>query len=115
MITRVGSNRRPITIVTGGSRGIGAATAVHLARSGHDVVVNYRRNQEGAERVVHDVEAAGARAVAVQADVAVEADVERLFASAQQAFGPATGLVNNAGATLHLGDLAETPSPSSAR
>ena len=106
---RVDPDRRPITIVTGGGRGIGAATAVHLARGGHDVVVNYRRNQEAAEWVVREVETAGARAVAVQADVAVETDVERLFAIACDALGPVTGLVNNAGATLHLGDLAETP------
>jgi NAD(P)-dependent dehydrogenase (short-subunit alcohol dehydrogenase family) len=105
----VDANRRPITIVTGGGRGIGAATALHLARSGHDVVVNYRRNHQTAERVVHEVETVGARAVAVQADVTVEEDVERLFATAQEALGPVTGLVNNAGATLHLGDLADTP------
>ncbi len=103
------ANRRPTTIVTGGSRGIGAATALHLARCGHDVVVNYRSNQEAAERVVREAEASGGRAVAVQADVAVEEDVERLFATAQDALGPVTGLVNNAGATLHIGDLADTP------
>lgn len=103
------ANRRPTTIVTGGSRGIGAATALLLARCGHDVVVNYRSNQEAAERVVREAEASGGRAVAVQADVAVEEDVERLFATAQDALGPVTGLVNNAGATLHIGDLADTP------
>jgi NAD(P)-dependent dehydrogenase (short-subunit alcohol dehydrogenase family) len=101
--------RRPITIVTGGSRGIGAATAVHLARSGHDVVVNYRSNQEAAERVVHAVEDAGGRGVAVQGDVTSEADVERIFTVALDTLGPVTGLVNNAGATLHIGDLADTP------
>src|ERR1700722_7685876 len=79
---RVDTNRRPITIVTGGGRGIGAATALHLARSGHDVVVNYRRNHEAAEGVVREAEAAGARAVAVQADVTREDEVERLFATA---------------------------------
>jgi glucose 1-dehydrogenase len=105
----VDANRRPVTIVTGGSRGIGAATAVHLAQRGHDVVVNYRRDQDAAERVLREVESAGARAVAVRADVTVEADVERLFASAQEALGAVTGLVNNAGATLHLGELVDTP------
>ncbi len=103
------TNRRPITIVTGGGRGIGAATALHLARSGHDVVVNYRRNHEAAEGVVRAAEAAGARAVAVQGDVNSEEGVEQLFATARDALGPVTGLVNNAGATLHLGDLADTP------
>jgi NAD(P)-dependent dehydrogenase (short-subunit alcohol dehydrogenase family) len=82
---------------------------VHLARNGHDVVVNYRTNREAAERTVHDVEAAGARGVAVQGDVTAEEDVERLFATAQEVLGPVTGLVNNAGATLHIGDLADTP------
>jgi glucose 1-dehydrogenase len=101
--------RRPVTIVTGGGRGIGAATAVHLARRGHDVVVNYRRRQEAAERVVHDIETAGARGLAVQADVTEEEDIERLFATAEEALGPVTGLVSNAGATLHIGDLAATP------
>jgi NAD(P)-dependent dehydrogenase (short-subunit alcohol dehydrogenase family) len=100
---------RPITIVTGGGRGIGAATAVHLAGNGHDVVVNYRRNQEAAEGVVRKAESTGARAVAVQADVTVEHDVDRLFGIAHDALGPVTGLVNNAGATLHLGELADTP------
>ena len=59
--------------------------------------------------MLREVESAGARAVAVRADVTVEEDVERLFAAAQEALGPVTGLVNNAGATLHLGELAETP------
>ncbi len=103
------TNRRPITIVTGGGRGIGAATALRLARSGHDIVVNYRRNHEAAEAIVREAEAAGARAVALQCDVSNDEGVERLFATAREALGPVTGLVNNAGATLHLGDLADTP------
>ncbi len=73
------------------------------------MVVNYRRDDDAAERVVRDIEAVGARAVAVRADVTLEEDVERLFATAQEALGPVTGLVNNAGATLHLGELADTP------
>jgi NAD(P)-dependent dehydrogenase (short-subunit alcohol dehydrogenase family) len=100
---------RPVTVVTGGGRGIGAATAVHLARNGHDVIVNYRRNQAAAERIVESAQAAGVRAVAVSGDVASEEDVDRLFTIAQETLGAVTGLVNNAGATLHIGDLADTP------
>jgi glucose 1-dehydrogenase len=101
--------QRPVTVVTGGGRGIGAATVLHLARSGHDVVVNYRRDRDAAERVVAAAHATGARALVVQGDVTSENDVERLFAEAEAALGPVTGLVNNAGATLHIADLADTP------
>jgi glucose 1-dehydrogenase len=101
--------RRPITIVTGAGRGIGAATALHLARSGHDVAVNYLRDHVAARQVVDAAQASGARAVAIQADVTREDDVMRLFATAHETLGPVDGLVNNAGATLHIGDLADTP------
>ena len=99
---------RPLTIVTGGGRGIGAATAVHLAGLGHDVVVGYLADGEAAEGVAAAVRAAGARSVAVPGDVADEDDVDRLFAVAA-GLGTVTGLVNNAGLTAHLGDLADTP------
>ena len=99
---------RPVTLVTGGSRGIGATTAVHLAHRGHDVAVGWLSDGAAAERVVAAVRSAGARALAVQGDVADEADVERLFAAASE-LGPVTGLVNNAGLTAHVGDLADTP------
>jgi glucose 1-dehydrogenase len=105
---RVSGEQRPVTVVTGGGRGIGAATVLHLARSGHDVVVNYRRDRVSAERVVAAAHAAGSRALAVRGDVTSEDDVDQLFADAA-AFGRVTGLVNNAGATLHIGDLADTP------
>ena len=68
-----------VLIVTGASRGIGAATARLAAQRGYDVCVNYLGNAEGAQAVVRDVESAGRRAVAVQGDVAREDDVERLF------------------------------------
>jgi len=84
-------------IVTGGSRGIGAATARLAAERGHAVCVNYRRNRAAAEAVVDDIRAGGGRALAVAADVASEADVERLFATAADELGPVTALVNNAG------------------
>ncbi len=94
--------------MTGGGRGIGAATAVHLARVGHDVAVNYRRDRDAAQAVVKRVEAAGGRAISVKADVTSDSDVERLFAETRSTLGPVTGFVNNAGATLHIGDLADT-------
>jgi len=106
---RVDSAPRPITIITGGGRGIGAATAVHLARLGHDVVVNYRSDEGAALAVVRLVEAEGGRGLSIRADVTSEEDVERLFAVTRSELGPVTGLVNNAGATLHIGDLADTP------
>ncbi|MFZ0178722.1 MAG: SDR family oxidoreductase [Candidatus Dormiibacterota bacterium] len=101
--------RRPITIVTGAGRGIGAATALHLARIGHDLTVNYRQDRAAADRVVAMAQGSGARAIAVQADVTQEDDVARLFAMTHESLGPADCLVNNAGATLHIGDLADTP------
>ncbi|MFI8193672.1 SDR family NAD(P)-dependent oxidoreductase [Streptomyces sp. NPDC085946] len=99
---------RPVTVVTGGSRGIGAATCLRLAADGHDVVVGHVRDATAARAVVDGVRAAGARAVAVRADTSDEADVERLFATAEREPGPVTGLVNNAGVTGPLGRLADT-------
>ena len=98
----------PLTIVTGGGRGIGAATVLHLARAGHDVVVNYRRRSDDAEAVVATAREIGVRAVAVAADVVDPSDVDTLFAAAAH-LGPVTGLVNSAGLTKHIGDLADTP------
>lgn len=86
-----------VTIVTGGSRGIGAATAKLLASEGHAVCVNYVRDEKAANAVVSEIETAGGRAVAIKADTAVEADVIALFEQTEKAFGPVTGLVNNAG------------------
>ncbi len=84
-------------IVTGGSRGIGAATARLAAARGYDVCLSYANRADVARSVVKDCEAQGVRAVAVQADVAVEPDVLRLFAVAQDELGAPGVLVNNAG------------------
>jgi glucose 1-dehydrogenase len=100
--------RSRVTVVTGGGRGIGAATVHRLARDGHDVVVGHRTDTAAAERVAAAARDLGRRAVAVRADVADPDDVEALFARAAE-LGPVTGLVANAGLTLHLGDLADTP------
>jgi len=86
-----------VLIVTGASRGIGAATARLAGARGYAVCVNYVRNRDAAEQVVRDIETAGGRAVAVAADVSREADVVRLFQTAAEALGPPCGLVNNAG------------------
>jgi NAD(P)-dependent dehydrogenase (short-subunit alcohol dehydrogenase family) len=86
-----------VVLVTGGSRGIGAATARRAARGGDAVCVNYRGDRAAAERVVVDITAAGGRAIAVQADVAVEEDVIRLFDVCERSLGRITALVNNAG------------------
>jgi len=86
-----------VAVVTGASKGIGASIAQHLAAEGAAVVVNYATSKEGADRVVAEVERRGGRAVAVQADVARRADIQRLFAEAKRAFGRVDVLVNNAG------------------
>jgi NAD(P)-dependent dehydrogenase (short-subunit alcohol dehydrogenase family) len=86
-----------IVLITGGGRGIGAATA-HLAASrGYAVCVNYRANQTAARAVVQNITMGGGRAIAVQADVGIEADVMRLFETCDKALGTLTALVNNAG------------------
>ncbi|MFE2497927.1 SDR family NAD(P)-dependent oxidoreductase [Streptomyces scopuliridis] len=98
---------RPVTIVTGGSRGIGAATCVRLAAGGHDLALGYVSNDAAAEETAAAVRATGARCVTVRVDTSEEADVERLFDTAAAELGPVTGLVNNAGVTGPLGRLAD--------
>ncbi len=97
-MTDTASSRR-VAVVTGGSRGIGRATAIALGAAGCAVCVNYRAQAEAAEEVVATVRAAGGHAVAVGADVAKREDVDSLFRQAQEALGPVEILVNNAGIT----------------
>ena len=89
----------PVLLVTGGGRGIGAATAKLAAARGYAVAVNYKSDAKAAERVVAEIAKAGGQAVAIQGDMGREADVERVFASIDQSLGRLTHLVYNAGIT----------------
>ena len=91
------SNSRPLMLITGGSRGIGAATATLAAKRGYNVAFSYRRNEAQATAVVAQCEENGARAVAIQADVSDEAAVERLFNQSREQFGPPQSVIVNAG------------------
>src|SRR5881392_3502219 len=86
-----------VAVVTGASKGIGASIALHLAAEGAAVVVNYSSSREGADRVVGEIVGNGGRAIAVQANLAKEGDVKRLFDESTKVFGPIDILVNNAG------------------
>jgi 3-oxoacyl-[acyl-carrier protein] reductase len=98
-----------VAVVTGASKGIGAAIAKQLGENGAAVVVNYASSKAGADKVVGEITAAGGKAVAVQGDVAKKADVEKLFAETKKAFGRLDILVNNAGIYEFspLGDITE--------
>src|SRR5438128_9627596 len=86
-----------VAVVTGASKGIGAAIAKALAEEGASVVVNYSSSKQDAERVVAEISTRGGRAIAVQSDVAKPPHVERLFSEAKRSFGRVDILVNNAG------------------
>ena len=98
-----------VAVVTGASKGIGASIAEHLAAEGASVVVNYSSSKEGADRVVAEIVKKGGKAVAVQGDVSKTADVQRIFAETQKAFGTLDVLVNNAGVYefAALGEITE--------
>ncbi len=100
-------SRRPVVLITGGSRGIGASVAQLAASRGYDVAITYRSEREAAERVVEACRASGAGAMALQGDVAVEADVIRVFDEAEAALGRVSHVVNNAGVTGQSSQLAD--------
>ena len=96
----------PVTVITGGSRGIGAATARRLAATGHDIAIAYRRDHDAAQAVLADIHATGRRGIAVPADTTDPDHVQRLFDTAAD-LGPLTGLVNNAGITSPIGPFTD--------
>ncbi|MBB3020535.1 NAD(P)-dependent dehydrogenase (short-subunit alcohol dehydrogenase family) [Microvirga lupini] len=102
------TSHRPVVLITGGSRGIGAAVAQLAAERGYDVAITYRAEHGAAEQVLAACRRAGAKAVACRGDVAVEADVIRLFDEAEEDLGPISHVVNNAGITGKSGKLAQT-------
>jgi NAD(P)-dependent dehydrogenase (short-subunit alcohol dehydrogenase family) len=104
-----------ILIVTGGSRGIGAATARLAASQGWDVAVNFHKREDRAQQVVNDIRAAGRRAIAVAGDVGRDEEVVKLFATVDRELGRVTGLVNNAGTISAYGLVEDLPAPALAR
>src|SRR5690242_21904215 len=100
-------NGRRITVVTGGSRGIGAAVCRRLALEGHDLVIGYRSDHAAARKVAEAVTDAGRRCLAVAVDTSDPAAVDGLFDAAGAELGPVTGLVNNAGVSGPNGPLAD--------
>jgi NAD(P)-dependent dehydrogenase (short-subunit alcohol dehydrogenase family) len=95
----------PVVLITGASRGIGAATARLAAKAGYAVGVNYRSDRDAADALVAEIVAGGGRAVALKADVSDEAQVVAMFEACDAALGPLTALVNNAGVVSPQGRL----------
>jgi NAD(P)-dependent dehydrogenase (short-subunit alcohol dehydrogenase family) len=99
---------KKILLITGGSRGIGAATARLAARQGYDVAINYVGNEKAADEVVADIEKSNARGIAIQGDMANEADIKKMFEAVDK-FGKLTHLVNNAGIIGSSSKFADAP------
>lgn len=99
---------RNTVLITGASRGIGAATAIAAARDGFDVAVNYVKDETAAQGVVQAIVQHGGRAVAIQGDVGRPDDIPRLFQVAEETLGPVTALVNNTGITGPIGPFSQT-------
>lgn len=99
-----GNRTRRVCVITGSSTGIGAATARHFARHGHDVVINYSRSQDAADAVARDCRAAGAQVLVHRADVSDDAQCQALAQAVRARWGRAHALVNNAGASAGVVD-----------
>ncbi|MEU1621137.1 SDR family oxidoreductase [Streptomyces sp. NPDC005722] len=99
----------PVTVVTGGGRGIGAAVALRLAREGHAVGIGYEKDADAAEDTARKVRDTGGRCVVVRVDTSDAGQVDALFDTVGEQLGTVTGLVNNAGVTGPLGRFTETP------
>lgn len=95
-------------LITGAGRGIGAATALAIARAGHDIIINYARDGESAETVANEVRSLGRQAYVIPADIGRPADIQRLFERAEAEAGALYGLVNNAGITGPIGPFSRT-------
>ena len=98
----------PAVLITGASRGIGAATAVAAARQGYNVAINYRQDAAAAQAVADAVRQQGRKAVIVQADVGQPGDIIRMFTEVEEQLGPLTALVNNTGITGPIGPFSQT-------
>ncbi|RPH25304.1 SDR family oxidoreductase [Buttiauxella warmboldiae] len=96
-----------VALVTGGSRGIGRATAILLAQSGYKVVVNFLQNKQAADEVVSIIRAHSGEAIAIKADIANELQVMAMFVEIDRVFGPVTALVNNAGILFQQSTIEE--------
>lgn len=104
------ANTTPVVLITGASRGIGAAAATLAARDGFDVAIGYVKNEPAAQQVAEAVRRRGRRAVTVQGDVANLEDVSRMFCQAEEQLGNITALVNNSGITGPIGPFSRTTS-----
>ncbi|HLT99835.1 MAG TPA: SDR family oxidoreductase [Burkholderiaceae bacterium] len=104
------ANTSPVVLITGASRGIGAAAATLAARDGFDVAIGYVKNEAAAQQVAEAVRRRGRRAVTVQGDVANLEDISRMFIQAEEQLGTVTALVNNSGITGPIGPFSKTTS-----
>lgn len=100
----------PVVLITGASRGIGAATATLAARDGFDVAISYVKNEAAAHQVAEAVRRRGRRAAVIQGDVADFSDISRMFVQTEEQLGPITALVNNSGVTGPIGPFSRTTS-----
>lgn len=102
------ANTTPVVLITGASRGIGAAAATLAARDGFDVAIGYVKNEAAAQQVAEAVRRRGRRATIVQGDVARMEDIPRMFSQVEEQLGPITALVNNSGITGPIGPFSKT-------